>query len=1153
MTMNRNDDQTILSLPLSRRKFLGGLGSVAIVTAAASGVNSLALDGSQPDVLEDGDLYESAEKANSAGIHFADVFAPSESLVKVVEQPYRQDICLNGAWKFQPISLPVGFRSGQDSPPHLPLVEADRWEEESVYVPSPWNVNSFADHHGEGGDFHCYPSYPTAWDQVEMGWLRKALTVPSDWKGKRVYLHFDAVAGSAEILVNNKQVGSHFDIFLPFDLDVTSMIVFGGDNEVLVGVRKASLFDRKGEYGRRTYQGGSFWGQHIVGIWQDVFLVAVPLVSVSDIFVLPKVDIDLLQAEVMLRNDGDRDVEISISAQVFSWLPSSTKIMPGIPLPSSELGTEVALELPRVTSTVPANGTARTTLQGEVRNRLKFWNCTDPNLYGLVVKVTRNGETIDSKYTRFGWRQIAFRGAEVMLNGEPLILRGDSWHFMGIPQMTRRYPWAWFTALRQAGLNAVRLHAQPYPEFYLDVADEMGILVLDETAMWASDGGPKLDDPGFWQDTERHLASLVMRDRNHPCVFGWSVCNEMMPIVRFVMRNPPGLMDELVRHYSVWAGICGKLDPTRPWISADGDEDGAGKLPVFVIHYGGVGDMQRANATGKPWGVGETGNAYYGTPEQVAETIGERAYESFEGRMEGVAISSFESLIEQREHHAHYRSVFNLVWYGLRPLPLGLADTTRPPTLKDGIFFSDHVEGQPGAQPQRLGPYCSTLNPGYDPSLRLYETWPLFEAIRDASAEPPAAAKWNKPPVSAKPPAATPASDIPSAKVIAGGGSMLAVQLENIGVTTLSPISGSRPQLLCVDGANPPSAGSRTLIDQVLASGGTVLVLGAAPGKLEMLNALLPARLEVTLRVASSLLPVLPSAITAGLEPSDLYFSDQRPPDITESGLAGPLIEESKALLKACDTDWLKWNNQPEYAKTAMVVRSEQEAKPSGIVLADKSVGRGRLLLTTLSSAPRSVKAERIVRTILANLRLSLKAGMDSGKPLLRTGVLVRALACGYFAIPAVHPATEPWRGNSFRAESAMAGKRWRPIFQESGVFDLTKLNLPGSNQKAEAYLSFWLQSPRSLDDLLVEPNLPEVDFHCTQSGSMQAWLNDQQILDQRGAGRLATASALKLRAGWNHLLIKLTRTNDRWEFAAYFTASQRDFLSHLDSSLELP
>ena len=66
------------------------------------------------------------------------------------------------------------------------------------------------------------------------------------------------------------------------------------------------------------------------------------------------------------------------------------------------------------------------------------------------------------------------------LNGKPYQLRGDSWHFMGIPQMTRRYAWAWFTAIKGMNANAVRPHAQIYPRFYMDVADEMGICVLNE-------------------------------------------------------------------------------------------------------------------------------------------------------------------------------------------------------------------------------------------------------------------------------------------------------------------------------------------------------------------------------------------------------------------------------------------------------------------------------------------------------------------------------------------------------------------------------------------------------------------------------------------------------------------------------------------------
>jgi hypothetical protein len=1130
---------------LSRRTFLSGVGGTAAASAISPYLHALA-----PKLLDTG---ASATAAASGHVHFPYVFAPADHYVKPIEKPFREDICLSGAWEFQPMALPSGFQAGRDPAPELPAPEQGRWETTPVFVPSPWNVNSFADRHGEGGDFRAYPSYPSAWETVSMGWLRKTVAVPADWKGRSISLLFEAVAGNAIVMVNGKTLGNHFDIFLPFSVDATSAINFGGTNEVLVGVRKPALFDKRGGYGRRPYQGGSFWGQHIAGIWQDVFLVAEPLVRVSNAYVIPKLDEDKLQAEITVTNDSDRDVELRLDAQAFPWISKAGKSAFTAPTPSSELGTNAHLELPAVPLSVPAHGTASVTLQSSVGKRLAHWSPAEPNLYGLVVKVENHGHVIDRKYARFGWRQITFQGAQVLLNGERLIMRGDSWHFMGIPQMTRRYAWAWYTTMRRDGLNAVRLHAQPYPSFYLDIADEMGILVLDESAMWASDGGPKLDDPVFWKDSERHLNDLVLRDRNHPCVFGWSVCNEMLPIVRNVLRNPPGMLDELTRHYTIWADICRKLDPSRPWISADGDEDGMGKLPVYLIHYGGAEDMEHAKATGKPWGVGEAGEAYYATPVQAAETNGERAYESVEGRMEGVAISSYQILIEQVNHDATYRSVFNMAWYGLQPLPLGLHDTSRPPTLEDGIVFGERVEGKPGVQPERLGPYCSTFNPGYDSSLPMYRTWPLFEAIRDASATPPVQGKWSKAPTPAPPPPAPVISPIASARVIAGANGKLAAELTTVGVPLESLASGDTPQLLFIDGVNPPDAEALSLIEHVYSNGGTVVVWGVASDALPKLNALLPASLAVTERSASSLLPGVTSPVTYGLKPSNLYFCDQRPPEITAEGLAGALIDRSVVLLKDCNTDWMKWNGQPEYAKTAMVFRSEQEAKPSGVVLAEKQVGNGRILLTTLPAAPRTIKAERLPRSILANLGIQLKPGLDSGKPLLRTGILVRALACGYF-VPSADASPEPWKNNAFRANTSMNGKEWRPVFQESGIFDLSKLDLTDLSQKAEVYLSFWVSSPRSLLDLLLEPNLPQVDLQLMRRGGVEIWLNDEPQTIAATTGDFSSSVAgLKLRSGWNHFLLKLTRDRGQWQFALRLTSNHPEFLAQLDSALERP
>lgn len=84
-----------------------------------------------------------------AGLHAAERveftrdFAPAEGWVKPVEQPYRQDLCLNGCWQFQPMPLPRAWKRGTGAAPELPMPAADRWEATPIKIPSPWNVNTW--------------------------------------------------------------------------------------------------------------------------------------------------------------------------------------------------------------------------------------------------------------------------------------------------------------------------------------------------------------------------------------------------------------------------------------------------------------------------------------------------------------------------------------------------------------------------------------------------------------------------------------------------------------------------------------------------------------------------------------------------------------------------------------------------------------------------------------------------------------------------------------------------------------------------------------------------------------------------------------------------------------------------------------------------
>ena len=201
-------------------------------------------------------------------ILFTREFAPSEGLVDASEQPFRQEMCLNGSWLFQPAALPSSFVPDVGAPPVLAPPTASGWDPTAIKIPSPWNVNAF--NVGSGGDFRCFPSYPKSWESVQMGWLRHTFRVPATWTGKRLLLHFDAIDGNADVYVNGRKVGQDFDLFLPAEYDVTDEIKPGASNEVLVGIQKASLFDdqrtiwRYAPVSRRIHVGYVYRG-HLAG------------------------------------------------------------------------------------------------------------------------------------------------------------------------------------------------------------------------------------------------------------------------------------------------------------------------------------------------------------------------------------------------------------------------------------------------------------------------------------------------------------------------------------------------------------------------------------------------------------------------------------------------------------------------------------------------------------------------------------------------------------------------------------------------------------------------------------------------------------------------------------------------------------------------
>lgn len=843
-----------------------------------------------------------------AAVTYLHPFAPSEGYVNVTEKPLRDEVCLNGSWD-------ISFEEGE-------------WETTKIKIPSPWNVNDFAYYGLEGPDHRNYPSYPESWVRKNRARMRKTVTVPEEWEGKRIIIHFEAVAGHTDVYANGKKVAENFDLFLPFEADITDVARPGEQVEILVDVKSQKLYEDNSTVGRRIVPAGSMWGYLINGIWQDVYLLAVPETSIENVYVKPLVSKGKLEVEVALRNSGRKDCNVTLGGTVDEWINTAGTDIGSAPVPSWRLGRE-ALKIKDRTVKVPAGGYARVTLEAFIaEGMLEFWTPETPNLYALRLNLKAGKKEIDRKFERFGWREWTFVGNDQCLNGKPYRLKGDSWHFMGIPQMTRRYAWSWFTAIKGMNANAVRPHAQVYPRFYLDMADEMGICVLDETANWASDGGPKLDSDHFWEASKDHLRRMVLRDRNHASVFGWSVSNENKPVILYVHKRPD-LMPLQEKAWKDWVEIVRENDTTRPWISSDGEDDGNGLLPVTVGHYGDEGSMDWWQSLGKPWGVGEHGMAYYGTPQEVSRYNGERAYESCEGRMEGIATESYALIKAMRDRGASYSTVFNMAWYSLKPLPLGKSDLSTAPTLEDGICFGEFREGVPGVQPERIGPYSSTFNPGYDPSLPLFDPWPMYEAMRAVNApDGPARSPWSeaREPEKKASPAVTQYEHL---RFVGPEKGDLKRIMDACGVVFEDGKKVSGRTLYVVDASVKLAEDQLNILRNV--GGCDIWLYGITPETVSEFD--LPLELELIPLGRSSFLPGGRSW-TAGMNNSDFYFCEVQKTDASKYALGGPLASESIVLLDACRTDWRKWNWRPEEIKTASVLRSEYEySGPTAVMI----------------------------------------------------------------------------------------------------------------------------------------------------------------------------------------------------------------------------
>lgn len=886
-------------------------------------------------------------------------FAPNHPLFTAEERAVRREWCLNGTWQFAPMPIGTDYVKGSGTPPILPRPTAADFSDTPIRIPSPWNGNIWGNGRVDrrdpamqyAPDSVYYPSYPAAWDHAKQGWLRRTVTLPAGEAGRRLFLHFESVMGNAAVFVNGQKAGEHFDSFLPFDVDVTDLL-HEGENELTVGVQQMHLFDKHSEtypLMRTPYAHGSNT-QDLAGIWQDVYLVSLPAVYIADVFVKPLCDEEKLVCDVTVVNTTAADVSVTLGGSVHPFVCT-----PEAAVPNGRLGNGV-LSLPATAVTVKAGARVTVTVTAD-HVALPHWTPDTPHLHALRLTLHTAAGDEDVRVTRFGWRQWRLTGRDLLLNGEPIRLVADICHPFGPFMFSRPFIQSWYRLIKSVGGNAVRLHAQPHPQVFLDVADEMGLAVLDETAIFGSCLTLNFEDETAWERYADHLDGLILRDRNRASVCGWSFGNELFAIFLYddaAKRDQDRFYEKLFE----LAKRPARLDPTRDFITCDGDEDLRGHCPVWSKHYGhGARTLPAAD---RPMVVGENGGTYYARPAQMAVFNGEEAYRDYAGRAEALGIDLYNNLRAFQDELIYF-SPSELMWFGLEQLPYGYSDFSRLPSLSDGILFSHFAEGEPGMYIERIPPFVGTLNPGWDPALPERRELGMVQAMRDAAARDDRLnARWapRETVLSAAP-------DYAHRCTVSFLGSAAAPLYHRLGDAGLTFTADG--EALAVDVATcRDNAFER--VEEITARGGTALLQIGDDAAAAKVAAWLGRSLTLTAREATQLSRKSDHPFVASLPIETLYFAENESEKrILLHGLDGTALQNGTVLLGAANADWSLFNDQPENRKCGAVRMYELLQKPCGTALALLPHGNGTLLLSALNVAADSAAHRTLFHRLMQN------------------------------------------------------------------------------------------------------------------------------------------------------------------------------------------
>ncbi len=380
------------------------------------------------------------------------------------EWHYLIDVQEEGYYDYRMNPSPWGFFLNAKPQRPEDLIEYRFDSAPTMHIPGDWNAQDDKLFFYEG----------TVWFQRYFSWQPSA--------DKRTLLYFGAVNYEAIVYVNGRQAGRHEGGFTPFSFDVTDLLK-EGENFVVVKV------DNKRRPENIPTQIFDWWNYG--GITRDVLLVSVDPVYIRDYSV-----------------QLDKTGHLAISARLNTGAP----------------GHKVSLSIPELNLEINAltDSTGRASSSAKVDN-LDRWCPENPKLYRVELSLDGQETIADN----IGFRTIETKGKQILLNGEPIFLKGICIHdekpFSGgrttAPEDARQLlEWA-----KELGCNFVRLAHYPHNEHMVREAERMGIMVWSEIPVyWTIAWG----NPHTYQNAVRQLEEMIERDINRANVIIWSIANE---------------------------------------------------------------------------------------------------------------------------------------------------------------------------------------------------------------------------------------------------------------------------------------------------------------------------------------------------------------------------------------------------------------------------------------------------------------------------------------------------------------------------------------------------------------------------------------------------------------------------------------------------